>query len=60
MIIAQESVHALMPNQTLTKIHAEPMHKAVRKLEKELGATLIADGAKERVISANSKTPPPF
>ena len=31
-----------MPNQTLTKIHGEPMHTAVRKLEKELGANLIA------------------
>jgi len=42
MIITQESVQALMPNQTLTKIHGEPMHKAVCKLEKELGANLIA------------------
>ena len=42
MIITRESVQALMPNQTLTKIHGEPTHKAVRKLEKELGANLIA------------------
>jgi hypothetical protein len=42
MIVTQESVQALMPNQTLMKIHGEPMHKAVCKLEKELGANLIA------------------
>ena len=42
MNFTQESVQALMPNQTLMKIHGEPTHKAVRKLEKELGANLIA------------------
>ena len=42
MIVTRESVQALMPNQTLTKIHGEPTHKAVRKLEKELCANLIA------------------
>jgi hypothetical protein len=42
MIITRESVQALMPNQTLMKIHGEPTHKAVRKLEKELGTNLIA------------------
>jgi hypothetical protein len=31
-----------MPNQTLTKIHDKPVHKAVRKLEKELGDNLVA------------------
>eukprot|EP00804_Cyclotella_cryptica_P020406 CCRYP_012624-RA/>CCRYP_012624-RA protein AED:0.67 eAED:0.42 QI:0/0/0/0.75/0/0/4/0/921 len=42
MIITRESIQALMPNQTLTKIHGKPMHKAVRGLKKELGANLIA------------------
>nr|ACA60896.1 gag protein [Thalassiosira pseudonana] len=42
MIIARDKVQALMPHQTLTKIQGEPTHKAIRKLEKELGANLIA------------------
>lgn len=42
MIVSRETVQALMPNQTLTKIQGEPTHTAVRKLEKELGANLIA------------------
>lgn len=42
MIVSRETVQALMPNQTLTKVQGEPTHKAVRKLEKELGANLIA------------------
>ena len=42
MIVFRETVQALMPNQTLTKIQGEPTHTAVRKLEKELGANLIA------------------
>eukprot|EP00804_Cyclotella_cryptica_P005893 CCRYP_000166-RA/>CCRYP_000166-RA protein AED:0.85 eAED:0.85 QI:0/0/0/0.5/1/1/2/0/216 len=41
MIITSELVQAFMPNQTLTKIHNEPTHRAVCKLEKELGANLI-------------------
>ena len=35
----------LMPNQMLTKICGKPMHKAIHKVEKELGANLIAVGA---------------
>ena len=42
MIVSRETIQALMPNQTLTKIQGEPTHTAVRKLEKELGANLIA------------------
>ena len=42
MAVSRDTVQALMPNQTLTKIQGEPTHKAVRKLEKELGANLIA------------------
>ena len=42
MIITRESVQAFMPNQTLMRIHGKPTHKAVCKLEKELGANLIA------------------
>ena len=42
MIIARDKVQALMPHQTLTKIQGEPTHKAIRKLEKELAANLIA------------------
>ena len=42
MIVSRELVQALMPNQTLTKIQGELTHTAVRKLEKELGANLIA------------------
>eukprot|EP00804_Cyclotella_cryptica_P013783 CCRYP_016886-RA/>CCRYP_016886-RA protein AED:0.80 eAED:0.80 QI:0/0/0/0.5/1/1/2/0/179 len=41
MIITWELVQALMPNQTLMKIHGEPTHKALRKL-KNAGANLIA------------------
>ena len=40
--VTRESVLALMPNKTLTVIDGEPTHKAVKKLEKELGANLIA------------------
>jgi len=42
MIVTRESIQALMPNQTLTKIHSEPTPKAIRKLENELVANLIA------------------
>ena len=31
-----------MPHQTLTKINGEPTHVAMKKLEKELAANLIA------------------
>jgi hypothetical protein len=42
MIIARDKVQALMPHQTLTQIQGEPTHKAIRMLEKELAANLIA------------------
>ena len=40
--ITCESVLALMPHHTLTKIDGEPTHKAIKRLEKELGSNLIA------------------
>ena len=40
--ITRKSVLGFMPHQSLTKIHGEPMHKTVKKLEKELGSNLIA------------------
>ena len=40
--VTRESVLALMPHHTLTKINGEPTHSAVKKLEKELGSNLIA------------------
>ena len=42
MLISREAVLALMPHQTLTKINGEPTHTAMKKLEKELAANLIA------------------
>jgi len=42
MLISRESVQALMPHQSLTKINGEPTHVAMKKLEKELAANLIA------------------
>ena len=40
--VTRKSVLALMPHHTLTKIDGEPTHKAIKKLEKELGSNLIA------------------
>ena len=42
MLISREAVLALMPHQTLTKISGEPTHAAMKRLEKELAANLIA------------------
>eukprot|EP00804_Cyclotella_cryptica_P009722 CCRYP_011252-RA/>CCRYP_011252-RA protein AED:0.82 eAED:0.82 QI:0/-1/0/1/-1/1/1/0/240 len=42
MLVSRESVQALMPHQPLTKINGEPTHVAMKKLEKELAANLIA------------------
>ena len=42
MLISREAVLALMPYQTLTKISGEPTHTAMKRLEKELAANLIA------------------
>ncbi len=42
MLVSRESVQALMPHQSLTKINGEPTHAAMKKLEKELAANLIA------------------
>ena len=42
MIISRDTIQALMPNQTLTKIQGEPTHTAIRKFKKELGANFIA------------------
>ena len=42
MLVSRESVLALMPYQTLTKIIGEPTHTAMKRLEKELAANLIA------------------
>ena len=42
MLVTREAVLALMPHQTLTKMTGEPTHAALKKLEKELAANLIA------------------
>ena len=42
MLISRESIQALMPHQSLTKIIGEPTHAAMKKLEKECDANLIA------------------
>ena len=42
VLVTRESVLALMPHNTLTKIDGEPTHKSMNKLEKELGSNLIA------------------
>jgi hypothetical protein len=42
MLISREAVLALMPHQSLMKISGEPTHTAMKKLEKELAANLIA------------------
>ena len=42
MLVSRESTQALMPHQSLTKIIGEPTHAAMKKLEKELAANLIA------------------
>ena len=40
--VTRESMLALMPHHTLTKIDGEPTHIAIKKMEKELGSNLIA------------------
>ena len=42
MLVSRESIQALMPHQSLTNINSEPTHAAMKKLEKELAANLIA------------------
>ena len=42
MLVSREAVLALMPHHTLTKISGEPTHAAMKHLEKELKANLIA------------------
>ena len=42
MLISREAVLALMPHQLLTKISGKPTHSAVKQLERELAANLIA------------------
>ena len=42
MLVSRESIQALMPHQALTKINGAPTHTAMKKLEKELAANLIA------------------
>eukprot|EP00804_Cyclotella_cryptica_P009111 CCRYP_003186-RA/>CCRYP_003186-RA protein AED:0.81 eAED:0.81 QI:0/-1/0/1/-1/1/1/0/245 len=42
MLVSQESIQALMPHQSLTKINGTPTHTAMKRLEKELTANLIA------------------
>ena len=41
MIFSCDSVLSLMLNQTLQKIYGKPIHKAIRKLNKELDTDLI-------------------
>ena len=40
--ITRESLLALMPHHILTKIDGKLTHKAIKRLEKELGSNLIA------------------
>ena len=42
VLVTRESILALMPHNTLAKIHGEPTNKSIKKLDKELGSNLIA------------------
>jgi hypothetical protein len=42
MLVSRESIQALTPHQSLTKIIGEPTHTAMKKLKKELAANVIA------------------